>query len=140
VHDPQGDELALNVRLIEEYGVEAVVSALGRMPASEDEADVVVSTAHKAKGREWDTVKLADDFSRTDDEGEPQVMSKAEWRLLYVACTRAKRVLDVSQCAPVMGLLGQTSPKTERRARGLPVVDPGGYARDLILPTKGSEA
>ena len=42
------------VKLIEDYGVQIILDALeGGVP--EDQADVVVSTAHKAKGREWPT-------------------------------------------------------------------------------------
>jgi len=58
----------------------------------ESQADLVISTAHKAKGREWDRVQLASDFparDRCDD---------ADRKLLYVAVTRAKLVLDVTRC------------------------------------------
>jgi superfamily I DNA/RNA helicase len=89
--DPQGDELAQMVKLVEDYGVETIVDALGKMPRSEDRCDLVVSTAHKSKGREWETVKLADDFTGPDGDERP---SPAELRLLYVAVTRAKLVLD----------------------------------------------
>lgn len=101
--DPQGDELALNVKLVEEYGTEAILEALGRMPRTEEEADLVVSTAYKAKGREWDTVKLAHDFKFPDGADDLPV---GEWRLLYVACTRAKLALDVTSAGPIATLLG----------------------------------
>jgi len=54
----------------------------------------VLSTAHKAKGREWDSVRLAADFasSRTDAD---QADTEAETRLFYVAMTRARSVLAV---------------------------------------------
>lgn len=94
--DPQGDELALLVKLVEEYGVETIVAALDGTVA-EEKADVVVSTAHKSKGREWPTVRLAGDFPDTD--------SPEELRLLYVACTRARERLDVTMCGPVQELL-----------------------------------
>lgn len=42
-----------------------------------------------------DHVYLADDFP--DDGAE---MAVEEWRLLYVAVTRARKTLDVSRCAP----------------------------------------
>lgn len=101
--DPQGDELALNVKLVEEYGVDLILEALGKMPRRESEADIVVSTAHKAKGREWDTVKLASDFKFPDGAEDLPV---GEWRLLYVACTRAKFILDPHAAQPVAQVLG----------------------------------
>lgn len=101
--DPQGDELALNVKLVEEYGTEAIMAALGQMPRTEEEADLVVSTAHKAKGREWESVKLAHDFKFPDGAEDLPV---GEWRLLYVACTRAKVTLDPTSAGPIAKLLG----------------------------------
>jgi superfamily I DNA/RNA helicase len=53
---------------------------------------VVISTAHKAKGREWRSVKLLEDFVRPDS---PQKFDPSEVRLLYVALTRPKERLDV---------------------------------------------
>lgn len=96
--DPLGSELALNVNLIQEFQVEPILEALARcVPMAR--AEVVISTAHKAKGLEWDTVKLGADFNpkpRRDDAGKEieQDLSPAELRLLYVACTRAKLGLD----------------------------------------------
>lgn len=103
MHDPQGDELALNVKLVEEYGIDTIRDALERMPRTEQDADLVVSTAHKAKGREWDTVKLGKDFVF---RGESDDLGVGEWRLLYVACTRAKFVLDPHAAQPMVVLLG----------------------------------
>lgn len=91
-------DLGLMVKLVDDYGTDRIVAALEGMP-SEDRADVVISTAHKSKGREWDTVRLSGDFP-----AEPE--SEEAWRLLYVACTRAKRALDVTACQAVKDLLG----------------------------------
>lgn len=84
--DVRGDELALNVRLVESFGVDVILSALEGMPR-EDQAALVVSTAHKAKGREWNRVRIAEDFA--DLEPFPP-----ELRLRYVAVTRARAELD----------------------------------------------
>jgi superfamily I DNA/RNA helicase len=70
----------------------------------EEDADVTVSTAHKAKGREWDAVQLAGDFP------EPEKQGDEELRLLYVACTRAKRELDIE--AVVIEAAAQNAPET----------------------------
>lgn len=61
-------------------------------------ADVIVSTAHRSKGLEWDTVVLYDDFPDLIDEGELAFDEKEiedELNLLYVASTRAQQLLYV---------------------------------------------
>lgn len=100
--DPQGDELRTMVAMLDDYGPEIVLEALTGM-AGEDQADVVVSTAHKAKGREWPRVRLGTDFSEV--AGPDGVISAGEWRLLYVACTRAQQVLDITWATPVRQLM-----------------------------------
>lgn len=49
--------------------------------------DIVMTTSHKAKGREWDQVIIAEDFREFDPYNE------MEKNLLYVAVTRARKVL-----------------------------------------------
>lgn len=97
--DPQGAELKMLVGLIDSYGVDIVIEALTGL-AAQSEADVVVSTAHKAKGREWQSVRLAPDFEPPEDA----TLSHAEYRLLYVAATRAMHDLDLSTCLPLRRL------------------------------------
>ncbi len=94
-HDEQGSDLKMLVGLVEEFTVETILSALDRMPA-EAHAQLVVSTAHKAKGREWSSVRLADDFVRETKDGEVRTPETSELRLLYVAVTRAQEILDDS--------------------------------------------
>jgi hypothetical protein len=88
------------VTLLDKFGVDTIMDALDGQP-SEAEADVVVSTAHKAKGREWPTVRLADDFPDEHDPGVPE-----QTRLAYVAVTRAQHVLDCNAVGLVNRLRG----------------------------------
>lgn len=97
-NDPQGDELALLVGLVEEFGGERIIAELSGMPR-EDMADLVVSTAHKAKGREWARVRLAPDLMLADGADT----SPEELRLLYVAVTRARLGLDATAVLPGLG-------------------------------------
>lgn len=101
--DPAGDDLKLLVRLLREFGARIVIDALSGLPGERD-ADVVVSTAHRSKGRGWARVRLAGDFpdewAGTDAE---------ERRLGYVAATRAKLQLDVGSCGPLQTMLGRAS-------------------------------
>lgn len=88
--DEQGGELRLLVNLVTEFEVPTILAALDS-EIEESDADLIVSTAHKSKGREWDSVRIGGDFPA-------EVKNPEEWRLLYVAATRARLTLDVSAC------------------------------------------
>lgn len=83
----EAQEIRTMVKLVEGFGTQRLISALHEL-VSEDRADVVISTAHRAKGREWNSVRLQGDFLHMDD------MDDEDLRLAYVAITRAKRTLD----------------------------------------------
>jgi superfamily I DNA/RNA helicase len=93
----EGEHLQTFVNLIETRGERQLMWALGRV-VDADASDLVVSTAHKAKGREWPTVRLMDDFIKSqprrrreeDAAGKRPLYDPSELRLLYVALTRAK--------------------------------------------------
>jgi hypothetical protein len=97
-----GNEIRVMTRLVDEYGTAAILEVC-KNSTNEDDADVVVSTAHKAKGREWDSVQVAGDFQRPADGGMP---NEAELMLLYVCVTRAKLALDCSSISWVGELVG----------------------------------
>ena len=63
---------------------------------NEADAQLVVSTAHKAKGREFQTVIVLDDFENPADVRQRRMKDDKQTdecdqliNLLYVACTRA---------------------------------------------------
>lgn len=91
VKSDEGEDLKLMVKLIDSFTCEVILSALKGMPHEKD-ADLIICTAHKSKGMEWDSVRLAADFPTKSK------CSDSDRRLLYVAVTRAKLVLDVSSC------------------------------------------
>jgi hypothetical protein len=101
-HDPDGRDLQPFVDVIDEHGVDVVLDVIGRL-SEESLADVTVSTVHKAKGREWPTVRIAHDFPEPEDPCEvdstgeplPGPIDPAEARLAYVAVTRARHLLDL---------------------------------------------
>lgn len=101
--DPQGSELRLMANLVNDYTVPTILGALERM-IPESAAEVIVSTAHKAKGREWDSVQIAGDFpTGKAKDGTPQPIAPSEYRLMYVAATRARRELDLTACPVLAG-------------------------------------
>jgi superfamily I DNA/RNA helicase len=95
-----GENLATFVRLVVAYGPAELLRIINSLQASEDSADLVISTGHKAKGREWDRVLIGPDFKpfpRKDPETgkpTPPVMTDEARMLAYVAVTRAKLRLD----------------------------------------------
>lgn len=98
-NDAAGADLKVLVSLIDEHGPEKIIAAADAL-ADEKHADVVVGTAHKVKGREWDSVRI-EDFRpprRTPDRPDPEVPDELAM-LLYVAFTRARLTLDRAAAA-----------------------------------------
>ncbi|MEU6340204.1 UvrD-helicase domain-containing protein [Streptomyces sp. NPDC046977] len=91
----EDNSLKVLVDLIDEHGTAAILSAADSL-IDEKKADLVISTAHKAKGREWDYVRIHGDFKapRPDAQTGHITLRREEARLAYVAVTRARRGLD----------------------------------------------
>lgn len=64
---------------------------------NESEADITVSTAHRSKGLEWDTVMLDEDFADITDPQISEDERTDETNLLYVSVTRARRILVINR-------------------------------------------
>lgn len=92
---PGGQDLKAMVKVIDSNSPAAIIDAINRC-VTEDRANLVVCTAHKSKGREWDNVLIGDDFEGPEEGEQPD---RAELMLAYVAVTRAKRRLDVGSLA-----------------------------------------
>jgi UvrD-like helicase family protein len=90
----EGQDLRTFVQLVQQQGEGKLWAAVNSAVANENHADVILSTAHKAKGREWNSVRLADDFISGRLGPDPE--AEAEVRLFYVAMTRAKNLLIAS--------------------------------------------
>lgn len=91
--EPEARDLQVLVRIVDTHGAEKLLDAV-QHAVPEQAAQLLVSTAHKAKGREWSRVQLANDFPPpVKQEGG---FSHSELRLEYVAVTRAKDYLDSS--------------------------------------------
>lgn len=90
--DPKG-ELGRVVKIVNANQHYEVIGVLTSHQNSND-PDIILTTAHKSKGREWDYVLLADDFpSAYNNDGEYVGLEEMEQNLLYVAVTRAKKWL-----------------------------------------------
>ncbi|MGQ4479327.1 UvrD-helicase domain-containing protein [Streptomyces sp. SAS_276] len=101
-YDPAGRDLQPFVDLVDTHGPDAILAAVGQL-TDEKRADVTVCTAHTAKGREWPTVQIGNDFpppkdtDQHDEQGRPvpEPVSDTDARLAYVAVTRARHHLDL---------------------------------------------
>jgi len=89
----EGEHLLTFVNLVDARGEKQLMWALNQV-VEQEKANVTISTVHRAKGREWQAVQLADDFVKSD--GKKQV-SDEELRILYVAMTRAKTALELPE-------------------------------------------
>lgn len=96
----EGEHLRAFVSVVEEHGASELISTLNKTCADEGQSNIIISTAHKAKGREWDHVELTDDFLRTkmpkNNKDKQLPLEDAEKRLFYVALTRAKVAVNLS--------------------------------------------
>ncbi len=91
---PEGEYLRSLVNLVQEHGEDRMLSGLDRCEDTEETAQIVCSTAHRANGREWDRAKSFD----------------AEARLLYVAMTRARLAVHLpAEIQKRFGLRNTTS-------------------------------
>ncbi|MEU9488007.1 3'-5' exonuclease [Streptomyces decoyicus] len=101
-YDPAGHDLQPLVDLVDKHGTDVILAAVNQL-TDEDQAHVTVSTAHKAKGREWPRVRIAGDFLPPRDSNQqdnlgrpiPAPIDDAEARLAYVAVTRTRNRLDI---------------------------------------------
>lgn len=87
--------LGVLVKIVGDHGPGSIRAAVNRA-AHEEHATLVLSTAHKAKGKEWGRVRLASDFAepRRNKAGVEVLPERGELMLSYVAVTRAMRELD----------------------------------------------
>jgi 8-oxo-dGTP pyrophosphatase MutT (NUDIX family) len=96
------------------------VDGIRGVPVSD--VDVVVSTAHKAKGLEWKKVRIGDDFwgPEADEEGNLIFPEKQELNLAYVALTRAEESIDPGSLSWVYEYTSDDDEDPNTPSRGLP--------------------
>lgn len=87
-------ELLSVCAMVEKHGraIPGHVDRIKSRAVDADRADVVLTTAHKAKGLEWNNVLILDDFTDLAKDGavvDPAGVDPDEFNLIYVAMTRA---------------------------------------------------
>lgn len=104
--EPSGGDLKPLVSMIRTYGPGGIIDACNdslMVDAKRGKPDVLVSTAHKAKGLEWESVQVSTDFASSEPTGQedplsgeitPGKIGRNDAMLHYVTVTRAKSHLD----------------------------------------------
>ncbi len=89
----KSQEAMLQIYLIDKYGKSLIkwLELLKNNITGKKTADIILTTAHKAKGLEFVSVLLADDFNKIDKD-----ISEEEVNLIYVAVTRATHDLELN--------------------------------------------
>ena len=93
-----GRDLKSYTNMENKYGYTKVLESLNFVKANLSGSKLVISTAHRAKGLEWDHVELAPDFKAPSDKG----YTDEETRLLYVAITRAKKSINIQNIQTIL--------------------------------------
>lgn len=127
-------EVGMLVRLIRDNAdkVDSIALSLMERLVPESAAHVVLSTVHKAKGREWNQVILADDFPSLDAPASRMLNPTEERNIMIVAATRAKRALQPNESlqeviAPGASFTPRKHPLSASEA-ALPVASPQAYS------------
>lgn len=95
-HDALDPEAKTAHSLVDEYqdDLPKVLKQIEENNIPEHLADVILTTAHKAKGKEWKQVKLNRDFKLTRKGRDD--LEREEINIVYVAITRAIETLDLT--------------------------------------------
>ncbi|GAA1768674.1 UvrD-helicase domain-containing protein [Nonomuraea bangladeshensis] len=94
VEEEEGSDLRPFVNLIDEHGPDVVLDTVSKLVTANPEVEI--STAHKAKGREWHRVQVASGFPepKPTADGKLGRISRPDAMLAYVTVTRAQYDLD----------------------------------------------
>jgi hypothetical protein len=109
----EGASFRTLVSMVSKYNLHSLIEHLEGSRAEESEAKVVISTAHKSKGAQWENIRVNDDFypfvksALGHDELTHDSTEFSELCLFYVAITRAK--LSIELGVQVSALLGVPS-------------------------------
>ncbi|XP_045714105.1 F-box DNA helicase 1 [Phyllostomus hastatus] len=102
-------ELEAKIAVVEKYNIRIpeLVERIAKCHIEDlDFAEYILGTVHKAKGLEFDTVHVLDDFVKVPcarhnlaqlPHFRVESFSEDEWNLLYVAVTRAKKQLIMTK-------------------------------------------
>ncbi|XP_037316557.2 F-box DNA helicase 1 [Pungitius pungitius] len=130
-------ELETKLNIVEKYGKRIPELAKRLEKCFEEDfhkADFILGTVHKAKGLEFDTVMVTDDFAKVPSSKHNlhfnpdfsfSKLADDEWNLLYVAVTRARTSLIITKSIRrLLTVAGEYFLKSEMPPGAPPVGDP----------------
>jgi F-box protein, helicase, 18 len=125
--DAQDAELKRMVGLVERWAGQLpdILRRLSASAVGPQHARITLSSAHRAKGLEWDSVEVADDFlNLCDADLEAEKMTEAEFdeeiNLIYVAATRTRSGLRLPKSIETWRdsyLKGEMAPRSGRQLK-----------------------
>ncbi len=102
-NDANEIDLKIKISIVDKYSYKDINNLIRKIRnntvQNSDEAQLILTTAHKAKGAEWKKVKLLDDFVNVkkeiekSEDDERATIERDELNLLYVAITRTQQQL-----------------------------------------------
>ncbi len=130
--DAAGADLAAIVRLIDTHGAAMILGTVEQL-SREARADILVATAHRAKGLQWGRVLVARDFRFPEPRPEsgqesPVRIPRADAMLAYVAITRARYELDPGGLTWIDDYDGRVT------TTAVPAATNGTMRREIIMP------
>lgn len=115
---PDGADLRPLIKLNETLGTDELIARLEKAIHSKHKAGALtISTVHKAKGREWDYVTIANDWRPPKTEARAD-----EMRLMYVALTRGRCGVDAGE---VLDWIAMCEQRTQAQNGGETPADAG---------------
>jgi F-box protein, helicase, 18 len=103
--DASDGEAKVLVKVVEEFGDDVpnlIADIQKNAVISSTDADLTLTTAHRAKGMDWDYVRMSEDFEVLEEaedimsQGTGADMPIQDINLLYVAATRAKKAVALN--------------------------------------------
>lgn len=97
----QDPEMLFLLKIVDKYHgkIEVLIDKINKSIVHQSLADVILTTAHKSKGLEFDNVFLCNDFTRFIDKKGNLIkknLKEEEINILYVAASRATKCLQAN--------------------------------------------
>ena len=113
-------ELSSICKVVETYNtrIPSLVYAIKRKAVTLDDADIILTTAHKSKGLEWNNVLLIDDFPNLVENNalvDHSRLEKDEFNLIYVAMTRTIHNLRFQKESSLPAFIRLVQRKTDEK-------------------------
>ena len=113
-------EILAQCAMVEKYKsrLPVLIQGIREKAVPESQADILLTTAHRAKGMEWPCVLIMNDFTPLVKDGNPVAAASAapdEFNLIYVAMTRAKTHLRFARGSDIPEFIKHCLEKIPRK-------------------------